>query len=377
MRLAGYRNAGAIDAIPLRKPVGGVIAVADAADRPEIEPMNSVVASHASLLTDVPGVLVGNADDERLRSGVSVVLFEQPATAAVDVRGGAPGTRETDLLALENTVESVDAIVLSGGSAFGLDAASGAMALLRERGRGFAVGPARVPIVPAAILFDLNNGGDKDWGRFPPYRELGYRAAQAASRAFALGSAGAGFGAQTSTLRGGLGSASALDGESGRFVGALVAVNAFGSATVGEGPHFWAAPFEVGAEFGGLGLPSPLMPEVLRPTLKRGLLEHTTIAVVAADAKLTKPQAKRLAVMAQDGLARALHPAHTPLDGDIVFAAGTGHHPLTNPPMDLARLGTLAGLVIVRAIARAVYLAGSSAGLDRMPPAWTDRFGKE
>jgi L-aminopeptidase/D-esterase-like protein len=339
--------------------------------------MTSVVASHASLLTDVPGILVGNADDVRLCSGVSVVLFEQPATAAADVRGGAPGTRETDLLALENTVEAVDAIVLSGGSAFGLDAASGAMAWLRERGRGFPVGPARVPIVPAAILFDLNNGGDKEWGRFPPYRDLGYRAVQAASRAFALGSAGAGFGAQTSTLRGGLGSASAIDGESGTVVGALVAVNAFGSATIGESPHFWAAPFEIGAEFGGLGLPSPIMPEMLRPTLKGRLLEHTTIAVVAADAKLTRAQAKRLAMMAQNGLARALHPAHTPLDGDIVFATGTGHNPLTNPPMDLARLGALAGIVLARAIARAVYLAGSSAELGRMPPAWRDRFGKE
>src|SRR5919202_6345398 len=180
-----------------------------------------------NLITDVAGLRVGSAHDANLRSGVTAVIFERPAVAAVDVRGGGPGTRETDLLALENTVEAVDALVLAGGSAFGLDAAGGVQAWLRERGRGFAVGPVRVPIVPAAILFDLLNGGDKDWGRFAPYRELGVAAAEAAGPDFALGSAGAGFGATTDALRGGLGSASAASSEGVR-VGALVAVNAAG-----------------------------------------------------------------------------------------------------------------------------------------------------
>jgi len=327
-----------------------------------------------NLVTDIAGLLVGNAQDARLRSGVTVVVFEEPAVAAVDIRGGAPGTRETDLLSPDNTVETVDALVLSGGSAFGLDAASGATDWLREQGRGFRIADARVPIVPAAILFDLTNGGDKSWGD-PPYRALGYAAASAASADFAIGSRGAGFGARTAGLRGGLGSASGLEEESGIRVAALVAVNALGSATIGEGPHFWAAPFETGAEFGGLGWPSAVSPDALRPRFKTGLQENTTIAVVATDAVLTKPQARRLAIMAQDGLARALHPAHTPLDGDLVFAAATGRRPLPDPVFALARLGTLAALTLARAIARAVYLAESSVGLAGMPPAWRDRFG--
>jgi D-aminopeptidase len=326
-----------------------------------------------NLITDVVGLRVGNAEEPRLRSGITAIVFEQGAVTAVDIRGGGPGTRETDLLAAENTVQAVDALVLSGGSAFGLDAAGGVQARLRQQGRGFAIGPARVPIVPAATMFDLLNGGDKDWGLFPPYRELGVAAVDAAALEFAIGSAGAGFGATTADLRGGLGSASAISPE-GYTVGALVVVNAVGQVIVGQGPHFWAAPYEIGAEFGGLGWPATLPPEALTLRTKGQPGGNTTIAVVATDAALTKSQARRLAVTAQDGLSRAIRPVHTPLDGDTVFATATGARPLNDPIWTLSSLGALAADVLARAIARGVYGAASSAGLAGLPPAWRDRF---
>src|SRR5665213_120890 len=201
-------------------------------------------------ITDIPGIRVGHAGDAKLCSGTTVVVFDAPAVASVDVRGGGPGTRETALLDPAQTVEGIDAIVLSGGSAFGLDAASGVQAYLREQGRGFQVREARVPIVPGAILFDLLNGGDKNWGRYPPYREFGYEAAKIAGSEFALGSAGAGLGATTVNLKGGVGSASAVT-RGGITVGALAVVNAVGTTVVGDGPHFWAAAFEQNGEFGG------------------------------------------------------------------------------------------------------------------------------
>jgi D-aminopeptidase len=321
-----------------------------------------------NLITDVAGVLVGHAHDARLASGVTAVLFEDPAVASVDVRGGAPGTRETDLLEPHRTVERIDAVFLSGGSAFGLDAGVGVQAHLHERGRGFVVGAARVPLVCGAVLFDIGNGGDKDWGRFPPYRELGYAAAGAAGESFALGTAGAGFGATTINRKGGLGSASALT-RRGHTVGALVAVNACGSAVVGDGPHFWAAPFEVNTEFGGLGFPKSVPSSALRPLAKGGIGENTTIAIVATDASLTKAQTKALAVMSQNGLARALYPAHTTLDGDTVFAAATGRQPLADPIIDLAELGALGANVLARAVARGVFAATALPG---GPPSWHD-----
>ena len=319
-----------------------------------------------NLITDVAGVLVGNADDARLASGTTAILFEEPAVTAVDVRGGAPGTRETDLLEPHRTVERIDAIVLSGGSAFGLDAAGGAQAYLREQGRGFAIGTARVPLVCAAVLFDLLNGGEKDWRRFPPYRDLGYAAAKASSKTFALGTAGAGFGATTVNRKGGLGSASAVTSR-GHAVGAIVAVNACGSVIVGNGPHFWAGPFEVDGEFGARGFPMALPPSALVPHMKGSVGENTTIAVVATDAALSKAQAKLLAVMAQDGLTRAIYPAHTPLDGDTVFAAATGRAPLETAGNDIAQLGTASANVLVRAVARAIFEARA---LPSGPPAW-------
>ena len=326
-----------------------------------------------NLLTDVPGLLVGNADDATLASGVTAIVFDEPAVASGDVRGGAAGTHETDLLRPEQTVERVDAIVLSGGSAFGLDAPGGAQAWLREQGRGFAIGSARVPIVPGAILFDLLNGGNKDWGRFPPYRDLGFAAAASADRDFALGTAGAGHGATTVNLKGGLGSASA-QARDGAIVGAIVAVNAVGSVTVGRGPHFWAAPYEQDGEFGGRSFPSPFPADALTLRFKGGPREATTIALVATDATLTKVQAKRLAVVAHDGLARAIYPVHTPLDGDVVFAASTGKRPLADPIAALSELGALAANVLARAVARAVYEANALPFAGALP-SWKDMFG--
>jgi D-aminopeptidase len=319
-----------------------------------------------NLITDVAGVLVGHAHDGRLCSGVTAVLFEEPAVAAVDVRGGAPGTRETDLLEPHRTVERIDAVVLSGGSAFGLDAGAGVQAYLREQGRGFAIGTVRVPLVCGAVLFDLLNGGDKDWGRFPPYRELGYAAAAASGVTFALGTAGAGFGATTVNRKGGLGSASAVT-RGGHTVGALVAVNACGSVIVGNGPHFWAGPFEVNREFGGHGFPASLPPDALVPMLKGAAGENTTIALVATDAALSKAQTKELAVMAQDGLTHSIYPAHTPLDGDTVFAAATGRRPLQVPGNAIAELGIAGTNVLARAVARAVFEATAISG---GPPTW-------
>jgi L-aminopeptidase/D-esterase-like protein len=325
-----------------------------------------------NLITDVAGIRVGHAEDNKLGSGTTVVLFDHPAIAAADLRGGGPGTRESALLDPAATVDRVDAIALAGGSAFGLDAASGVQAWLREQGRGFTVREALVPIVPAAILFDLLAGGDKDWGRYPPYRELGYAAIASAAADFALGSVGAGLGATTADLKGGTGSASAQTSD-GLTVGALAVVNAAGSAVIGGGPHFWAAPYERDGEFGGRGLPASMPPQALAFRSKGQAGENTTLVVVATDAVLTKPQTLRLAVMAQDGLARALRPIHTPLDGDIVFAAATGARALTDPIPGLSELGSLAADVVARAIARGVYEARVLPFAGALP-SWRDRF---
>ena len=325
-----------------------------------------------NLITDVPGIKVGHAEDLRLGSGATAIIFDQPAAGSIDVRGGGPGTRETALLDPAQTVEGIDAITLAGGSAFGLDAASGVQAWLKEQGRGFAVRTARVPIVPAAILFDLLSGGDKDWGRYPPYRELGYAAAAAASPDFPLGSVGAGTGATTVNCKGGIGSASAVTAE-GHVVGALAAVNAVGSVTIGDGPWFWASPFERAGEFGGLGWPTSFSEQALKPVTKGSTNQSTTLVVVATDAILSKTQAKRLAVMAQSGLSRAIYPVHTPLDGDVVFAASTARKPLTDPFIGLAELGTIAANVVARAIARGVF-AATTLPLPSALPSWADLF---
>ena len=265
-----------------------------------------------NLITDVAGLKVGHAEDQRVKTGVTVVLCDEPAVAAVHVMGGAPGTRETDLLSPEQTVERIDAVFLSGGSVFGLDAGAGVVEGLTQIGRGFAVGPLRIPIVPGAILFDLINGGDKNWGSEPPYRRLGRAAFDNAAGDCALGSVGAGTGATTANLKGGVGSASAQL-SNGATVGALVVVNALGQATIGDSGHFWAAPFEIGSEFGGRGMPAKWPAEAARLRHKGQAVAQsaTTIAVIATDAELSKADAKRLAIASHDGFARALWPAHT------------------------------------------------------------------
>ncbi|WP_300546982.1 P1 family peptidase [Roseovarius sp.] len=324
-----------------------------------------------NLITDVPGLRVGNAEDARIRTGATVLLGDVPFTAGVHVMGGAPGTRETDLLAPDKTVEQVDALVLSGGSAFGLDAASGVADGLRAQGRGFAVGDIRVPIVPGAILFDLLNGGAKDWAE-NPYKALGAEALGNAAGRFEIGSFGAGTGATTATLKGGLGSASVVL-PSEAVVGALVAVNALGSATVGEGPHFWAAPFEIDDEFGGLGPPVRHDGAALPPT-KLSQHANTTIGIVATDAALSQAQCTRLATAAHDGFARALVPSHTPMDGDLVFAASTGARALDDPIAETLLLGHAAACAMARAIARAIHAASPAPG--DVLPCWQAQFGQ-
>ncbi|HET9068904.1 MAG TPA: P1 family peptidase [Amaricoccus sp.] len=323
-----------------------------------------------NLVTDVPGVLVGNASDARLKSGVTVLTSDAPFVAGVDIRGGAPGTRETDLLAPGRLVQSVDALVLSGGSAFGLDAASGVVDRLRSLGRGFRAGPAVVPIVPAAILFDLANGGEKDWPA-NPYPALGAAAFDAASEDFAIGSEGAGTGAMTATLMGGLGSASIVT-EEGATVGALVAVNAFGSVCLPGRREFWAGPFEIGGEFGGLGASAArVAPFTPRPMKPGPVAANTTIAIVATDVALDKAGARRLAEAAHAGLVRAIHPAHTPFDGDLVFGVSTGRRQAApRPELEAMVLAHAAAHCLARAIARAVWAARPAPG--NLLPCWSE-----
>jgi len=331
-------------------------------------------------VTGVAGLRIGHATDATAKTGVTVFLADQPAVAAVQVAGGAPATRETDLLRPGNSVERVDAIVLSGGSAFGLAAADGVMRWLASRGRGFPVGPVHVPIVPAACLFDLGNGGDKS--RLSPtgmasfYGALGLRACEAAVEETGAGSIGAGAGATTADLKGGFGAAGATLAD-GANVAAFAAVNAVGRVTFGASPFFRAAAFEVGGEFGGLGLPSPLPPDAAESVTKRRLdpQASTTLAVVATDCALGRDQAKRLAIAAHDGMALAIYPAHTPFDGDIVFALATGAREFPGGREPLAALCAAAAATLARAIARAVY-AAEPAPDDRLPT-WRERYGVE
>lgn len=331
-----------------------------------------------NLITDVAGLKVGNAQDDHIKTGTTVLIADKPFTASVHVMGGAPGTKETDLLAPDKTVDRVDALVLSGGSAFGLDACSGVMDGLRAMGRGFEVGTMNIPIVPGAIIFDLINGGAKDWDE-NPYRAFGREALQGASKQFATGTAGAGTGAMAAMQKGGLGSASLVLPD-GTTVGALVVVNALGSVTTPGDAHFWAAPFEMDEEFGGAGpdtktglvSPEPSRKEqamMLRAT--EGA--NTTIAIVATDAALNKVQCHRLAVTAHDGMARAIVPSHTPLDGDLVFGVATGE----GTPVDQSQFREIAAAAAVslsRAIARGVYDATAAPG--DLIPTYRDMNGK-
>ncbi|MEM8878680.1 MAG: P1 family peptidase [Pseudomonadota bacterium] len=322
---------------------------------------------------------IGHAVDTTILTGTTAILFDEPAIVAADIRGGGPGTRDVTLLEPENTVERVDALFLSGGSAFGLDAGGGVQAWLAENGRGFPLGPVRVPLVPGAILFDLLSGQNN--GKRADYRTLGYDAAASAEASPTLqGSVGAGIGATTATLRGGLGTASRTT-DYGHRIAALAVVNAVGSATMGASRYFWAAPYENSNEFGGQGWPAEMPEFALEPQMKGAPRptsgQATTLCVVATDAALTVNSTKRLAMMAQDGMARALRPVHTPLDGDIVFAASTGAAPLAPDPAahhhGLAILGSAAADCVARAIARGVYEASTDG--QAILPAYKARFG--
>jgi L-aminopeptidase/D-esterase-like protein len=315
-----------------------------------------------NLITDVAGLRVGHAEDRAVITGTTVLTADRPFAAVVDVRGGAPGTRETDVLDPINLVGMADAIVLSGGSVHGLDASSGVTAALAAAGRGYRMSEAAppAPIVPAAILFDLVNGGNKAWGPEPPYRMLGRAALEGAGEDFALGNVGAGMGARAGAYKGGLGSASAV--ADAFTIGALAAVNSLGSPVMPGSDAFWAWPFEQDGEFGGRR-PTVINPDLDLPPDMKGPVRagtNTTIAVVAFDADVTRIELKRLAIMASDGFARAIRPAHTPFDGDLVFAVTTAACPVPEPrARHLMRLGSIAADTLARAIARGVYEATS------------------
>jgi L-aminopeptidase/D-esterase-like protein len=327
-------------------------------------------AGPRNLITDVPRILVGQAEDQAGISGTTVVLAETPVAASVDVRGGAPGSRETELLVPGTLVDRIDAVVLSGGSAFGLDAAAGVMDWLAERGRGFTVGSAIVPIVPAAILFDLGFPGRGMWTGEPPYRRLGRVAVVAAAKEFALGNAGAGLGATAGRLKGGVGSAS-LALANGAMVGAIVAVNSWGAVVRPDCGRLWAADLALGGEIDHQPVipDAALDPDDFSQCGRADPGANTTIAVVATDASLDKSGCRRLAIMAQDGLARAIRPVHTPFDGDTVFALSTGRGSPVEPAA-LARLGSAAADCLARAVMRAVLAAEPLGGIPNWRQLW-------
>jgi L-aminopeptidase/D-esterase-like protein len=317
-----------------------------------------------NLITDVPGITVGNAADHTRMTGVSVVLPDRPAVAAVDVRGGAPGTRETDLLTPSCMVDRIDAVCLSGGSVFGLQAADAVVDWLAARHRGFAVGPWHMPIVPAAIIFDLMIGEveQSDGGR--PYRALAEQACDAAGAAFSLGNAGAGMGARAGKLKGGLGSASAAS-EDGMIVGALAVANPVGAVTMPGTDTFWAWALERNGELGHQSPPATAPEYADGIPAEARIGSNTTLAVVATNVALDKAQAQRVAIMAHDGFARAIRPVHTPFDGDTAFVLSTGERATGDAPaMTVARVGAMAADCVARAIARGVYEAE---GVDGAP----------
>jgi L-aminopeptidase/D-esterase-like protein len=328
-----------------------------------------------NLITDVPGLSVGHATDEAARTGVTVLLCASDWPAGVDVRGGGPGVRETETLAPENLVGRIHAIVLAGGSVFGLAAADGVASVLSSRNIGLRLkqDSLAIPIIPAAVLHDLGNGGDKRWGATPPYRHLGIRAVESAGPQFGLGSIGAGRGAMAGLIKGGVGSASLALGE-GIIVGSLVAVNSVGSVLMPDGRTFWAWAFEIDGEFGGSAPPAAGMdlsdPAPDESRLKAlGRLQagvNTTLGVVACNADLSTAECKRVAMMAHDGIARAVRPAHTPFDGDTIFALASGSVALgrdATRAAQVARIGSAAADCLSRAVVRAVHHARRSASL--------------
>lgn len=317
-------------------------------------------------ITDVPGIEVGQAQNDAALTGCTVILCRKGAVAGVDVRGSAPGTRETDLLNPINLVQKVHAILLAGGSAFGLDAASGVMRYLEEHKIGFNTGIAKVPIVPAVILFDLGVGNKN----IRPDAEMGYQACIAASKAApAEGNVGAGAGASVGKLFGnafamksGLGSASINIG-SGIIVGAIVAVNAFGDV-IEDGKIIAGlrsgrvGPIRVGGKEYYADILKMMQTFAGRNVMQLATKANTVIGVVATNAKLTKVEAAKVAQMAHDGLARAIRPAHTMLDGDTIFALSTG-----NKKADVTTIGAFAAEAMSQAILHAVKMAAAAGGL--------------
>ncbi|MFF0826693.1 P1 family peptidase [Brevibacillus sp. NPDC003359] len=307
-------------------------------------------------IVDVPGVLVGHAQNEETLTGCSVIVLEKPSVCGVDVRGSAPGTRETDLLDPVNLVSVVHAICLSGGSAYGLDAATGVMQYLEEQGTGLDVGYGVVPIVPAAVLFDLAVG---DF-RVRPDLQMGYEAAQVSSReAVAQGNVGAGTGASVGKLNGfgnamksGLGTAS-MTLPNGLVVGAIVAVNAVGHVVDPQSGTILAGPRD---EQGTIRDSVDIMRQQAFSPIPPGT--NTTIAIVASNARLSKAEANKVAQMAHDGLARTIRPIHTMYDGDTIFAVATGD---VDTSVDL--VGTLSADVLAEAVIQAVKHAEEAGGL--------------
>lgn len=327
-----------------------------------------------NLITDVAGLKVGNAENWLALTGTTVILPDAPVVAAVEIGGGAPGSRETAALDAANLVEQVHALVLSGGSVFGLDAASSVVTELAKRGVGFTFGaqPVPCPVVPSAILFDIMNGGAKWPEADPPYRELGHQALAAVGHEFEIGNKGAGLGAVAGRLKGGLGSASTRWRD--YTVGALVAVNSVGACVIPGTSRLWARDLALGDEMGP-DMPrngarpgaSPLADSKFNPQP----MQNTTIAVVATDATLSRIEAKRFAVMARDGMARAIHPIHTPFDGDTVFALSTAKKALPEQrSLGVAALGAIAADTLTRAIGRAVWAAETTGGF----PGYRDKF---
>ncbi len=319
-----------------------------------------------NLITDVPGLTVGHATDEGACSGVTTLLCDSLWVAGVSVLGGGPGTRETEALAPENLVGGLHAVVLAGGSVFGLAAADGVAAVLSARGVGLRIrnGSVAIPIVPSAALYDLERGGER-WGLEPPYHALGRRSVDTADRVFSLGSVGAGRGAMSGVEKGGIGSAS-LDLGDGLVVGALAAVNCVGTVRMADGRTFWAWPFEVAGEFGGARPtdyvpdpdPSPTGTRMHSVDATSGA--HTTLGVVAVSVALNAAECRQIAIMAHDGMARAIRPIHTPFDGDTVFAVAHGPLAPQNPEARgvlVAQLGSAAADCLARAIARGVHHA--------------------
>jgi len=312
----------------------------------------------SNTILDVGGLKIGNAYDEKVKTGVTVILPDEPARCAVDVRGGGPGTRETDALRDGRLIDQVHSIVLAGGSVYGLAAADGVTTWLGEKGIGYSAGPAPVPVspvVPSAIIFDNANGGDKNWGNNPPFRGLGFAACNAATERLALGRTGAGYGASAGLYPGGLGSASeTIDGVT---VGALMIANPVGSPFMPGTKAFWAWPYEKDSEFGGERPPVDYawsQPKDTKLEFLKAAGQSTVVGVVATDARLSQKSLKRLAVMAQNGIPMAVQPSHTPLDGDTIFAISTGDKPCHSPP-HLAEIGAAAARCVARSIARAVY----------------------